>query len=71
MPQARAAGAITVELTRQPNRPPRQATLRVAVTRVRCNGARRPGGRLPPVEVVAVDAKEHHPPGAEEPLAWL
>jgi Transposase DNA-binding len=30
MPKARVAGSITVELTRQPSRPPRQATLRVA-----------------------------------------
>jgi hypothetical protein len=67
----RAAGRMTVELTRQPDRPPRQVTLRVAGKRVTCNGARRPGGRLPPVEVVAVDAKECRPPRGEEPIAWL
>ena len=71
MQKARGLGSITVELTRQPNRPPRQATLRVAVKRVMFTGARRPGGRLPPVEVVAVYAKEHRPPGGEEPLEWL
>jgi Transposase Tn5 dimerisation domain len=71
MQKARAVGSITVALTRQPNRPPRQATLSLAVKRVIFNGARRPGGRLPPVEVVAVYAKEHHPPGGEEPLEWL
>jgi Transposase DNA-binding len=71
MQKARAVGSSTVELPRQPNRPPRQATLSVAVKRVICNGARRPGGRLPPVEVVAVYAKEHHPPGGEEPREWL
>jgi len=54
MQQARAAGHLTVDLTRQPGRPPRPATLSVAVKRVTCIGARRPGGRLPPVEVVAV-----------------
>jgi hypothetical protein len=69
--KARAAGRMTVELTRQPDRPPRQVTLRVAVKRVPCNGARRPGGRLPPVEVVAVYAKECRPPRGEEPIAWL
>jgi hypothetical protein len=71
MPQARAVGSITVELTRPPNRPPRQAPLSVAVTRVMCHGARRPGGRLPPVAVVAVSAKERRPPGGAEPRAWL
>jgi hypothetical protein len=69
--KARAAGRMTVELTRQPDRPPRQVTLRVAVKRVPCNGARRPGGRLPPVEVVAVYAKECRPPRGEEPIAGL
>jgi Transposase Tn5 dimerisation domain len=71
MQKARAVGSITVELARQPNRPPRQATLSVAVKRVMFTGARRPGGRLPPVEVVAVYAKERRPPGGEVPLAWL
>jgi hypothetical protein len=71
MQQARAAGRMTVELTRQPDRPPRLVTLRVAVKRVTCNGARRPGGRPPPVEVVAVYAKECRPPSGEAPIAWL
>jgi hypothetical protein len=69
--QARVAGSITVELTRQPHRPPRQATLRVAVNRVLCSGARRPGDKLPPVAVVAVYAKERRPPRGEEPIAGL
>jgi hypothetical protein len=69
--KARAAGRLMVELTRQPDRPPRQVTLRGAVKRVTVNGARRPGGRLPPVEVVAVDAKECRPPRGEEPVEWL
>jgi hypothetical protein len=47
MQQARAAGHLTLELPRQPDRPPRQVTLRVAVKRVTFQGARRPGGRLP------------------------
>jgi hypothetical protein len=71
MQQARSAGRITVELTRQPDRPPRQVTFRVAVKRVTFQGARRPGGRLPPVEVVAVYAKECRPPRGEKPVAWL
>jgi hypothetical protein len=71
MQQARAAGHLTVDLTRQPGRPPRPATLSVAVKRVTFIGARRPGGRLPPVEVVAVYTKECHPPSGEEPIAWL
>jgi hypothetical protein len=71
MQQARAAGHLTVDLTRQPGRPPRPATLSVAVKRVTFIGARRPGGRLPPVEVVAVYTKECHPPSGEEPIEWL
>jgi hypothetical protein len=71
MQKARAAGCLPVELTRQPDRPPRQVTLRVAVKRVTCNGARRPGGRWPPVGVVAVYAKECQPPSGEEPVEWL
>jgi hypothetical protein len=67
--KAGAAGPLPVELTRQPDRPPRPVTLRVAVKRVPCNGARRPGGRLPPVEVVAVYAKECRPPSGEESVA--
>jgi hypothetical protein len=49
----------------------RPVTLRVVVKRVTFHGARRPGGRLPPVEVVAVYAKECRPPSREEPIAWL
>jgi hypothetical protein len=71
MQQARPAGSITVELTRQPDRPPRQVTLQVAVKQVTFHGARRPGGRLPPVELVAVYAKEPRPPSGEEPIEWL
>jgi hypothetical protein len=67
----RAAGSITVEVTRQSHRAPRQATLRVAVKRVTFTGARRPGGPLPPVEGVAVYAKERRPPRNQEPIAWL
>jgi hypothetical protein len=47
MPQARAAGHLTRDL-------PRPVTLSVAVKRVTFTGAHRPGGRLPPGEVVAV-----------------
>jgi hypothetical protein len=69
--KAHAAGRLTVELTRQPDRPPRPVSLRGAVRRVSVNGARRPGGQRPPVEVVAVYAKEYRPPSGEEPIAWL
>jgi hypothetical protein len=71
MQKARAAGRMTIELTRQPDRPPRPVTLRIAVKRVTFHGVRRPGGRLPPVEVVAVYAKECRPPRSEEPVEWL
>jgi hypothetical protein len=71
MQKARAAGRMTIEVTRQPDRPKRQVTLRIAVKRVTCNGVRRPGGRLPPVEVVAVYAQECRPPSRAEPVEWL
>src|SRR5262249_32830516 len=34
-------------------------------------GARRCGGRLPPVEGTVISAKEHRPPKGEEPVEWL
>jgi hypothetical protein len=70
MQKARAAGRLPVDLTRQPDRPPRPVTLSVVLRRVTFQGARRPGGRLPPVEVVAVYAKACRPPSGEEPMAW-
>src|SRR5215831_8862920 len=45
--------------------------LTVATHRVTCTGARRCGGRLPPVEVTVVYAKEWRPPKGEEALEWL
>jgi hypothetical protein len=70
-PKARAAGSLTVEWTRQPHRAPRQATRHLAVKRVTCTGARRPGGPLLPVEVVAVSAQERRPRRNEEPSDGL
>jgi hypothetical protein len=71
MQKARAEGSITVELTRQPHRAPRQATRHLAVKRVTCTGAHRPGGPLLPVEVVAVSAQERRPRRNEEPSDGL
>jgi hypothetical protein len=71
MQKARAVGRITVELARQPERPPRPGTLSGAVQRVTFQGARRPGGRRPPLEVVAVSVKESRPPDGGAPIAWL
>jgi hypothetical protein len=71
MQKARAAGRITVDRPRQPYRPRQPVPRRVVSRRVTCQGARRPGGRLPPVEVVAVCAKECRPPSGEVPIAWL
>ena len=71
MQKSRAACSITVEVTRQRHRPPRQATLRVAVKRVMFSGARRPGGKLSPVEIVAIYAKERRSPRGEEPIEWF
>jgi hypothetical protein len=47
-------GHRTLALARPPARPPRQVTLAVTATQVTCQGARRPGGKLPSVEVRAV-----------------
>ena len=53
------------------NRAPRQATLAVAARRVTLAGARRCGGRLPPVAVTVISAKERRPPQGAEPVEWL
>jgi hypothetical protein len=71
MPQTRSLGTLTIAHARQPDRPPRQVTLSVTATQVTFNGARRPAGNLPPMEVSAVYAKEPSPPQGEEPVTWL
>jgi len=68
---ARPLGKITFQLSRQADRPPRRVTVAVTARPVTFNGARRPGGRLPPVQVWAVYAAELKPPKGEEPIAWL
>jgi hypothetical protein len=70
MPNTRPLGSLTVEVARQRDRAPRQATLTVATRRVTFTGARRCGGRLPPVEVTVIDAKESRPPKGEEAVEW-
>jgi Transposase Tn5 dimerisation domain len=71
MQQTAALGTLTIELARQPERPPRSATLSVTATPVPFHGARRLGGTLPPVTVSAVYAQEPSPPPGEEPVEWL
>jgi hypothetical protein len=71
MQQTCALGTRTIDLTRQPERPPRSVTLAVTAKPVTFDGARRPGGKLPPVTVSAVYAQESSPPQGEEPIAWL
>jgi hypothetical protein len=71
MQQTRPLGHLTIEVARQRDRAPRQATLAVATRRVTLTGARRCGGRLPPVEVTVIYAKERRPPQGEEPVEWL
>src|SRR5438093_4747548 len=71
MAAARPLGKITFKLSRQADRPPRRVTLTVTARPVTFNGARRPGGRLPPVQVWAVYATERKPPKGEEPIEWL
>jgi hypothetical protein len=71
MQQTHALGTLTIDLARQPERPPRPVTLAVTAKPVTFQGARRPRGTLPPVTVSAVYAQELSPPHGEEPLEWL
>jgi len=71
MQNTRPLGHLTVEVARQRERAPRQATLAVATRRVTFTGARRCGGRLPPVAVTVIYAKERRPPQGEEAVEWL
>jgi hypothetical protein len=71
MQQTCALGTLTIDLARQPERPPRPVTLAVTAKPVTFYGARRPGGQLPPVTVSAVDAQEPNPPEGEASVEWL
>jgi hypothetical protein len=55
-PQTGALGTRTIDLARQPERPPRPVTR---------------AGTAKPVTVSAVDAQEPNPPAGEEAVAWL
>ncbi len=68
---ARPLGRMTFKVSRHADRPARRVTLTVTALPVTFNGARRPGGRLPPVQVWAVYATELKPPKGEEPIEWL
>ena len=69
-PQTPAWGTRTIELARQPERPPRPGTLSGTATPVTFRGARRPGGPRPPVTGRAGYAQASCPPQGEDPLAW-
>jgi hypothetical protein len=71
MQAARPLGKLTFKLSRQADRPSRRVILSVKARPVTFHGARRPGGRLPPVQVWAVYATELKPPQGEEPIEWL
>jgi transposase Tn5 family protein len=71
MQQTPALGTLPIDLARHPERPPRSVTLAVTATPVTFQGARRPGGTLPPVTVSVVYAKEPSPSEGEEPVEWL
>jgi len=71
MQAARPLGKLTFKLSRQANRPARRITLRVKALPVTFSGARRPGGRLPPVQVWVIYALALKPPKGEEPIEWL
>jgi len=64
-------GTLTIALARQPDRPPRPVTLAVTAQPVTFHGARRPGGKLPPVTVSAVYAQWPTPPEGEEAVEWV
>jgi hypothetical protein len=68
---ARPLGRLSFELSRQADRPARRVTLSVKARSITFKGTRRPGGRLPPVQLWAVYAREHKPPKGEEPIEWL
>jgi hypothetical protein len=69
-PPTGSVGPRTRDLTRQPARPPRPVPLAVVATPVTGQGARRPGGKLPPVPGSAVYAQDSSPPQGEAPSAW-
>jgi hypothetical protein len=69
-PPTHALGTLTIERARQPEGPPRPVTLSVPAKPVTFQGARRPGGQLPPVTVRAVYAREPSSSQGEEPIAW-
>ena len=71
MQQTPALGTLTIALARQPERPPRPVTLSITAKPVTFQGARRLGGKLPPVTVSAVYAQEPSPPQGEDPVEWL
>lgn len=71
MQAARPLGRINFELSRQADRPARRITLSVKARSVTFQGARRLGGRLPPVQIWAVYTKELRPPKGEDPIEWL
>ncbi len=71
MQQTHSLGTFTLALARQFEQPPRPVTLAVTAKPVTFQGARRPGGKLPPVTVSAVYAPEPSPSQGEEPIAWL
>jgi hypothetical protein len=69
--QPGALGTLPSALARQPDRPPRPVPRAVPAKPVPCYGARRLGGKLPPVTVSAVYAQASSPPQGEEPVAGL
>jgi hypothetical protein len=71
MAAARPLGKITFKLSRQADRPSRRVTLVVTARPVTFDGTRRPGGKLPSVQVWAGYATELKPPKGEEPIEWL
>jgi hypothetical protein len=71
MQAARPLGKLTFKLSRQAERPARRVRLSVKALPVTFHGARCPGGRLPPVQLWTIYARERKPPNGEDPIEWL
>lgn len=70
--QAEPCGVVDVRVSRQANRPEREAHLSLQVAEVSIAPPKRLSNRhLPPVVVRAILAREINPPADEKPVEWL
>lgn len=64
-------GTYELELRARPETPARRVTLAIRTQRVSLRGPWRPGGKLPPLELNVVEAREIDPPAGAEPICWV